>query len=136
MLTGVNGMKKKGIILLFITLIVVVYIITLHDTDNIINDFKDCVADNPKSEIIKNTSLYKYYNRNELYKNEIFDAKVKVRRRLVLHNFHDGVMFVTYDCETFNNKGEHIYGSSNVYAKWYIEKKNGNWEVVKVKEKP
>ncbi len=39
------------------------------------------------------------------------------------------------DCETYN-KGEHIYGSSNVYAKWYIEKKNGNWEVVKVKEKP
>lgn len=136
MLTGVNGMKKKGIISLFITLIVVVYIIMLHDTDNIKNDFKYCFTDNPKSEVINNTALYKYYNRNELFNNEIFDAKVKVRRRLVLHNFHNGVMFVKYDCEIFNNKGEHIYGSSNVYAKWYIERKNGIWEVVKVEERP
>lgn len=130
-------MKKKGIIIsLFITLIVIVYIIMLHDTDNITNDFKDCVADTPKSEIIKNTALYKYYSRNELFKNEICDADVKVRRLLVLHNFHNGVMFVNYDCETFNDKGEHIYGSSNVYAKWYIEKKNGIWEVVNVEERP
>ena len=129
-------MKKIGIILLVIAAIAAAYSVMLHDTDNIINDFKNCVADDPKSEIIKDTALYKYYNRNELYNDEIFDAKVKVWRRLVLHNFHDGVMFVSYDCETFNDKGEHVYGSSNVYAKWYIEKKNGAWKVVKVEEKP
>ncbi len=127
---------KKVIISLFIILIAVVYIVMLHDTDNIAADFKDCVADNPKTEAIKSTALYEYYNRNELYNDEIFDAEVKVQRRFVLHNFHNGVMFVSYDCETFNNKGEHIYGASNVYAKWYIEKRNGIWEVVKVEEKP
>ncbi len=45
-------------------------------------------------------------------------------------------MLVNYDCETFNKNNEHIYGSSNVYAKWYIEKKNGKWLVVDIDENP
>ena len=91
---------------------------------------------NAVSNDITNTELYKYYNKNELYNDEISDANINIRRLFVLHNFRKGVMFIKYDCESFNKSGEHIYGSSNVYAKWYIEKKNGVWEVVKVIEKP
>ena len=115
---------------------VVYYAAMLHDTDNLLTDFTDCVKGNTSSNALTDTELYKYYNRNGSYSDEISDANVNIRRVFVLHNFHKGVMFVKYDCETFNKNGEHIYGSSNVYAKWDIEKKNGVWTVVNVSEKP
>ena len=121
---------------LAILLFAVYYSAMLHNTDNVLTDFADCIKGNAVSNDITNTELYKYYNRNELYNDEISDANINIRRLFVLHNFRKGVMFIKYDCEAFNKRGEHIYGSSNVYAKWYTEKKNGVWEVVKIIEKP
>lgn len=134
-------MKNRATVIIIISsltilLCIIYYSVMLHDTDNLLTDFADCIKGNYVSNAIINTELYKYYNRNELYNNEISDADINIRRVLVLHNFHKGIMFIKYDCETFNKSGEHIYGSANVYAKWYIEKKNGVWTVVDVIEKP
>lgn len=134
-------MKNRATVITIISLLTVLlciiyYSVMLHDTDSLLTDFANCIKGDSVSNTITNTELYKYYNRNELYNNEISDADINIRRLFVLHNFHRGIMFIKYDCETFNKSGEHIYGSANVYAKWYIEKKNGVWTVVDVIEKP
>ena len=130
--------KRKKAILLCMAVIffVLIYLIMLYDTQEILYDFNNCIADNVLSESMKETELYRFYNRNELYDNLIVSANTKVRRIFVLHNFNKGMMLVNYDCEAFDAEGNSLYSSSNVYARWYIEKKNGKWLVVDVKEQP
>lgn len=131
-------MKSKILIIIAIIVVLlgVTYSIILHDTDSVLNDFVNCIKCNAASDTVADTELYRYYSRNEMFDNEIYDANVNVRRLFVIHNFHKGVMFIKYDCETFNESGEHVYGSSDVYVKWYIEKKDGIWVVTDVIEKP
>ena len=119
-----------------IILLAVTYSVLLHDTDTVMDDFKNCMKGNVTSDTIKDTELYRYYNRGELCSSNISKANINAKRMLVLHNFHKGIMLIKYDCEIFNKKGEIIYGSSNIDAKWYIEKKNNRWEVVDVFEAP
>ena len=133
------AIMRKTVLIIIATIIVlfgVTYSIILHDTDSVLNDFINCIKCNTASDTVADTELYRYYSRNEMFDNEIYDANVNVRRLFVIHNFHKGVMFIKYDCETFNGSGEHVYGSSDVYAKWYIEKKDGIWVVTDVIEKP
>ena len=82
------------------------------------------------------TVLYEFYCRNDSFDYEIADAKIKISRIFVLHNFKKGKMYVNYTIETLNKDGIHIYGSHNIYSTWDIEKKNGKWIVTSIKEKP
>lgn len=129
-----NGLNK--IILTVIILLCIVYCIMLHDTNSVKRDFINCIKSNLTSNETADSELYKYYNRSNDYDDKVYDANVHIKRQFVIHNFRKGVMFVKYNCEAFNKAGEHIYGSSNVHAKWYIEKKDGPWEVVKIIEQP
>lgn len=131
-------MKKIYFIALTAVIVLIgsVYIVILQDTNNIITDFSSCIKGDSVSDVIKTSELYSFYSRTNLYDDEVHNADVKLQRLLVMHNFHKGVMIVKYNIETFNKNAEHIYGSSNVYATWYIEKKNGTWIVTNIKEKP
>lgn len=108
----------------------------LHDTDSVAEDFVNCIAGNVTQETVENSELYRYYNRNELYDDEICSVTADVKRMFVWHNFRHGMMFVKYDCEAFDENGNHIYSSLNVHAKWYIEKRNSRWIVTEIEEKP
>ena len=108
----------------------------LHETDSVVEDFANCIAGNVTQEDIENSELYRYYNRSELYDDNVCSATVNVKRIFVLHDFHHGVMCVKYDCEAFDGDGNHIYSSSNVNARWHIKKRNGRWIVTDIEEKP
>lgn len=127
---------KKITVVLLILVLGIVYSIILFDTNSVIDDFKDCIKNAVVSDTVKESMLYNYYNCSDVYEREICDANVNIIRLLVCHNFHKGVMFVKYDCETLDSNGEHIYGGSNIYAKWYIRKENGRWIVYKIHEDP
>ena len=47
-----------------------------------------------------------------------------------------GYMWVVYSANGFDRNGNLIYGSSNILAKWDIQKKSGQWVVVKIDEAP
>lgn len=130
--------KSKILIIIAIIVILlgVTYSIILHDTDAVIDDFYNCINNRVTSNIIENTELYRYYNKSDLYSEGVSETDIKAKRLFVMHNFHKGVMFIKYDCKIFNKHGDLIYGSSNIYAKWYIEKNDGIWVVTDVIEKP
>ena len=128
--------KMVFIILVVIISVLITYIVILNNTNSVLDDFYNCIVDNSDSKALKDTALYKYYNRNELFDNKICSAKINIQRTFVIHNFCQGVMFVNYDCETFDDKGKHIYGSTNVRSKWYIKKEHGKWIVYDIDEKP
>lgn len=127
---------KKIIIVIITTIFIGIYAVSVCDTNSVIIDFENCIKDTVLSNDVKDSELYKFYCRTDTYHENVSDANVKVRRLITLHNFKRGVMIVNYDCEAFNDNHKHIYGSSNVYAKWEIEKKNGRWIVVDIKEQP
>lgn len=125
--------KTTTIISIFL---IVSYALMIISTYNIVHDFKNCIKDDVENLDVKSSELYKYYCRNALYDNRIYDVQSNVIPLLVIHGFNKGTMFVKYNCKTFDKEGTHIYGASNVYAKWHIEKKNGRWVVVEIFEKP
>lgn len=133
-------MKRKTIIamsmLFFIIILSVIYFLMLHETDSVVADFVNCIAGNVMQEDVENSELYRYYNRSELYDDDVCSATANVKRIFVWHDLRKGVMFINYSCEIFGNNNKLIYGSSNVCAKWYIEKRNGHWIVTDVEEKP
>lgn len=133
-------LKRKMIIamstLVFIIILSVIYILMLHETDCVVEDFVNCIAGNVTQKDVESSELYRYYNRSELYDDGVRSATANVKRIFVWHNFRHGVMFVKYDCEAFDDAGNHIYSSSNVNARWNIKKINGHWIVTDVDEKP
>ena len=132
--------KRKMIIamsaLLFIIILSIIYILMLHETDSVVEDFVNCIAGNVTQEDVESSELYRYYNRSELYDDDVCSATANVKRIFVWHGFKHGVMCVKYDCEAFDDNGNHIYSSSNVNARWYVEKRNGRWIVTDIEEKP
>ena len=131
-------MKNKIIKIIFILFIIIIslYVIMLIDTNNLKTDFEDCILDKTTSIAVKNSELYRYYNRKELYDNNISYVDADIRRLFVIHNFHTGVIYVSYFCQTFDDKGKMVYSSPDSHAKWYIKKKHGRWIVYDVDEKP
>ena len=59
-------------------------------------------------------------------------AEFVLERRLVLHNFSDGYIWVNYSIKVFDSNGRFVYGASRVPSQWKIHKTENGWEVVKV----
>lgn len=124
----------KKILIAILLLPIFIYFLIVNNTNSIIYDFKNCIKCNDISQEISSTELYRYYYDD--FQGTVADADVNIKRIFVFHNFNKGIMYVKYSCEKYDQSGNHLYGSSNVYAKWYIEKNEGRWVVVKVEENP
>ncbi len=63
-------------------------------------------------------------------------GEVQIKLVFTLHNFKDGFMKVMYTRRTKNEKGVLLSASIDVPATWIIQKENGKWEIVAIKENP
>lgn len=105
-------------------------------TENLLDDFKDIVT-NQRQEGISYDQLERYALPTFVYDNISYDSvNIKVRRLFVLHNFRKGIVWVKYSYIAYDKEGNILAGTNNILSKWYIEKKNGRWKVVKIEEKP
>ena len=103
------------------------------DTNNIIEDFTNCMSGENIPNGLENTTIYEWYNEPN---STVDKCSIDIKRYFVIHNFSKGVMYVNYTYKAFDEKGNYIKGSSNIISKWYIQKHNDRWLVTKIKEKP
>ena len=57
-------------------------------------------------------------------------------RLFTIHNFQRGFIYVYYSCEVYDESGELLTGSRSIITRWEIEKLNGEWEIMKIFERP
>lgn len=125
----------KKLILIIIFLFIVVYVSMIADTNSVIRDFKDVISGIEKGDVIRNSALSRYSVYGQT-KTDVSRANIKIIRLITLHNFHKGFIKVKYSYERYDQNNHRINGSWNIYSTWYIEKINGKWVVVRIKEKP
>lgn len=124
-------LKSKKILIIICISLLIYYTVAFFNTDEVLNDFKKCITYQTSAD----SALDKYlgaYNYNDTVSN----AKISISRRLVLHNFHKGLMYVNYTYYLYNSSGEEIGGSYNVNSLWFIKKRNNKWCVYDIKERP
>jgi hypothetical protein len=88
---------------------------------------------------IKNERINRYNNADRIRNNgyEITKIKLTLIRLFTLHDFvSKGFIQVLYSIEIYGNNNIILYGSRYIFAKWEIEKNQGKWELVNIKEKP
>jgi hypothetical protein len=87
----------------------------------------------------KNELVNRYNNVDRLRSNgyEITKINLTLIRLFTLHKFVSrGFIQVLYSIEIYGSDNILLYASWNVPARWEIEKKQGQWEIVNIKEKP
>lgn len=62
--------------------------------------------------------------------------KVRLTPLLALHNFKEGIIYVNYSAEVWDQEGNCIWGSWMIESKWYIRKDDGQWVITDVIESP
>lgn len=125
-------MKKIKVCVCACAIILVLYNIFCYiDTKEVINSFNSTL----KSQEAAFPAFQRYVG-NCKGNSHIEKTYSKVQALYVIHSLKKGIMYVKYTYQHFDKNGEDIGGSYNAPSKWYIEKKNGNWEVVKVEERP
>lgn len=124
-------MVKKSILFIFI-IILLSYFTLLLSTNSLIEDFYD-VTHNNKSEEVDYGQLERYSIPEYVQYNNI---KTNIQRLFVIHSFRKGILWVKYSCIAYDENDKTVAGSTNIISQWYIEKRNGRWKVIKIKEKP
>jgi len=61
---------------------------------------------------------------------------LKLHRVFTLHDFKHGYIWIIYTQIVFDENGAMVCGTGNSDARWEIQKINGRWEVIDVKEDP
>ena len=126
--------RKKIWIPILLGLIICFYLLMLHSTDSVINDFKACIRCAPEAQELQSSALYRRYFDD--FGGRVVDANISIKRIFVCHNFKKGFMYVIYTCEKLDSSGNHVAGSSDVTSTWFIEKQSGKWVVTAVREAP
>jgi len=126
-------MKGWFRIIIIVSLILMVYLIILIDTNSLKDEVLDAMNGNVAVEDTLGKPLDKY---NGLSYWMVTRWENTITRVFVLHNFFDGVMWVNYTRCGYAGDGEIWGGSFNIPSKWTIHKENGKWEIVKIDEHP
>jgi hypothetical protein len=91
----------------------------------------------PDSQLHRN--LYARYNTTQNRGTRYFDQchiYLKLNRIFAWHNFKKGSLWFKYTRVVYDFNGNDIFGSKDIPVKLSIEKVNGQWEVVEIKEAP
>ena len=87
-----------------------------------------------KGEVmLDETDILSRYNRDWLDIQNV-TVDLSLRRTWVWHDGKRGYMNIVYTACYYDSTGDLVSGSWNVDSKWYIEKRNGKWEVVDIYE--
>ena len=63
-------------------------------------------------------------------------ANLELKRLITLHNFMNGYIWFRYSVKYYDEKGNHLAGAVRILVKMKIHKKDGEWKVVQIWEKP
>ena len=113
------------IFICFTTFLVLYYILGFFDTNEVLDDFYNCV----RYQKYTDSALDRYVP-NDL--DEVSaGANIDITRRFVFHNFFKGFMLVNYSYNLYDSKHEESKGAHDVNSLWFIEKKGKNGELSK-----
>ena len=124
--------KKIGIVFLCIFLVLLVlYGILFWNTRPVITKVESIFkGEVPAAELAG--SCLEEYNITAT-RPEITEMDIDVDTLFTIHNFSEGYMWVEFSCIAYNSAGEVAYGEISK-ARWEIEKIDGEWEVVAVRQ--
>jgi hypothetical protein len=133
-----DEVSKKMVLLIIIfivLLLVVIYTFMLISTNQIVRDVENVMRSNVAMELTEGLPIHMYNRQNE-HGIRTFSYYVKINRIFVLHNFNEGYMWIRYWRKGYDSEGNVMFGSSDIPARWRIQKTNGNWEIIEIIEKP
>jgi hypothetical protein len=148
---------SKTLILLILLIIILMQVSTIsvmrqvkdafYSPDYYVSEFK--YNYNPKTYADPNTN-YIIYPDSQLYRNlyahfnttnnrgtryiDQCHIYLKLNRIFSWHNFKKGALWFKYTCDVYDFNGNALFGRGDVPVKLFIEKVNGQWEVVKIEE--
>ena len=67
---------------------------------------------------------------------DIAYAEMRVTPLLVIHNGRHGYMYVIYSNRYLDENNKTLNASCDIMSKWEIEKKDGEWTIIDIEEKP
>ena len=117
--------------MLFAT-VVVVYLWMLLSTNSVVRTVENVYCGNIS---VNDDSPMHMYDLSSRY-SDIAHAELNITRLFVIHNGRHGVMYVVYSCEYRNSDNKVLNASIWVPSKWEIEKKDGEWTIINIEEKP
>lgn len=119
-----------SVAIILVILLCLYYFIMLMPTNSIMSRAEKIF----NGEIIadENDPLNRYNKDWSLVQNT--RTKLSLRRSWVWHDGKKGYMNIVYTACYYDSTGDLVSGSWNVDSKWYIEKRNGKWEVVDIDE--
>ena len=130
------GNKRcKRVIVILVAVLLVIYIVMLLTTNGLMHRVKDAVYGVGEAPQNPYSKIYDYFDGARGYDN----IKVKdfaMHRLFVIHGFNHGYMWVLYSYEVYSDEGEIIRGCRNILSRWEIQKIDGQWDIVAVKQRP
>ena len=79
-------------------------------------------------------ALYNYFNRIK----SSYSVKCRIWPIFALHDFEKGYVWIRYEYWVYNEEGVLQWGFSNRFpmapSRWTIEKQDGEWKIVEIKE--
>ena len=104
-----------------------------------VSDLTDSVAEVMSGRIPEDETEGKAiarYNYSDILLNAEVD--VSIDTLFVVHNFHDGYMWIKYSYVTTKNDDSRgiMPASFDVISRWKIHRQNGKWEITEIKEAP
>jgi hypothetical protein len=122
-------------IILILSVVLGFYYLMYRDTDSVVEEVTMLLKGEATVEFQPGTP-YSRYDRSyarELWQAVFFEAQVD--RIFVIHNFHDGYMWIHYEIMAYNKDMRVVHGSI-APARWTIHKEDGVWRIVAVEEDP
>ena len=139
-------LRKKGILVIFIIIIVLLIIGILVGKKILYPKMLDDIVDVKiiyEKMLQQNEDYYEqaktlpharlYYTSNACDKNDEMYVDVTVNK--TLHNFRRGKVWITYT-KVCKSGDEITYGSWDIPVVLDIKKKNGQWTIIDISEKP
>jgi hypothetical protein len=127
-------MRNKYLIIGFviISLVTLVYIIMLIDTNDLMKEVKSVFLGKVPYSETKGKPISRY-NTSSYSGTKI---SLSLIRLFNFHNFSDGTIYIYYTVVVYDRDGEILYGSWRIPAKWKIHKENGQWLITDIIEDP
>lgn len=126
--------KKKLIIFCFVALLIIIYqtfqFIMIKSVENVKSDFFDIVSGERKEGVDYGALIY--FDHSDRFEIKTVD-NLEFEIEYVFHNNKKGYMDVRYSFQ-INRFEDTSTGTGPGWSKFYIEKKDKRWVVVKIEE--
>jgi hypothetical protein len=127
--------RTAPIILIGINVVLLLYVIMYHDTDEVIDQAIVLMSAASAEEVSDELATSRYDRQDYYDQHGVNMVDVTISRYFVIHNFSRGYMWIRYELRTYNSDQSARAGASS-YACWTIQKVDGAWRIVDIEEGP